>query len=116
MDKLLIADIGVEGGGVQIFGKKSNSVWSFWSGGTSMDLDENEDEVWRSWSSKPVSSLDLVLPKDWVLFHPVEIHPDFLDWFRAAYDKGRASLPEDQRRYQDEHRHERWSEVLSLPR
>ncbi len=26
MDKVLIADIGVEGGGVKIFGKKSDSV------------------------------------------------------------------------------------------
>ena len=69
-----------------------------------MDLDENEDEFWRSWSSEPVSSLDLVLPDEWHRFHPVKIHPDFLEWFRAAYEKARSTLPEDQRRYHDEHR------------
>ncbi len=80
-----------------------------------MDLDENDDEVWRSWSSEPVSSLDDVLPRDWPVFHPVEIHPEFVEWFRVNYDKVRVSLPEDQRRYQDKHRNERWSEALSLP-
>ena len=114
MDKVLIADIGVEGGGVQIFGEKSNGVWSFWTEGTSIDLDENEDEVWRFWSSKPVSSLELVLPNDWVLFHPVEIHPDFLDWFRENYDEAVLSRPQDQRRYHDEHRRWRWLKVLGL--
>ncbi len=63
-----------------------------------------------------LASLDLVLPGDWPLFDPVQIHPDFLDWFRAAYEQARGTLPEDARRYQKEHRHERWMEVLSLPR
>ena len=116
MDKVLIADIGVEGGGEKIFGKKSKSVWSFWTEGTSMDMDENDDEVWRSWSSEPVSSLDLVVPKDWLMFHPSKIHPDFVEWFRTNYDPARASLPEEQRRYQEKHRHGRWSEVLGMPR
>ena len=102
MDKVLIAEMGVEGGGITIFGRKSEGVWSFWTEGTSMDLDENDDEVWRSWSSEPVSSLDLVLPKDWLMFYPLKIHPEFVDWFREAYEKARASLPEDHRRYQDE--------------
>jgi hypothetical protein len=81
-----------------------------------MDLDENHDEVCRSWTSEPMSSLNLVLPKDWPMFHPVEIHPDFVEWFTANYEKVRMALPEDQRRYHDEHRHERWSEVLGEPR
>ena len=72
-----------------------------------MDLDENDDEVWHSWSSEPVSDLGLVLPKDWPLFHPVQIHPEFLGWFRANYEITRASLPDDQRRYQERHRHGR---------
>ncbi len=116
MDKVLIADIGVEGGGVKILGKKLESIWSFWTEGTSMDMDENDDEVWRSWSSEPVSNLDLVLPDEWHRFYPVEIHPDFLEWFREAYEKARDTLPEDERRYHDQHRHGRWLEVLGMPR
>lgn len=116
MDKLLIAQMAVEGGGITIYGSQAKGVWSFWTEGNSIDLDENDDEVWRSWSSEPVSSLDFVLPKDWPVFYPSKIHPEFVEWFRRNYDKVRASLPEDQRRYQDKRRHERWSEVLSLPR
>jgi len=116
MDKVLIANIGVEGGGITIFGKKSESVWSFWTEGTSIDLDENDDEVWRSWSSEPVSSLDLVLPNHWPLFYPVEIHPEFVGWFRDTYEMARETLPDDMRRYQDKHRHGHWQEVLGLTR
>jgi len=55
-----------------------------------MDLDENDDEVWRSWSSDPVADLDLVLPREWTLFYPLAIHPEFLAWFRDAYEKSRS--------------------------
>jgi hypothetical protein len=114
MDKVIIADMGVEGGGITIYGGQSEGVWSFWTEGTSMDLDENDDEIWRSWSSEPVSSLDLLLPKEWPLFHPSKIHPDFVSWFREAYEKARATLPEHLRRSQDEHRHERWLKVFGV--
>ena len=116
MDKVEIARMGVEGGGITIYGRNSEGVWTFWSEGTSMDLDENDDEIWRSWSPEPVSSLDLVVPKDWLMFHPSMIHPDFVGWFREAYERERSILPEGQRGYQDEHRHARWHEVLGLPK
>jgi hypothetical protein len=116
MEKVLVADIGLEGGGATIYGIQKDGIWSFWTEGTSMDLDENDDEVWRSWSSEPVGSLDLVVPNDWHRFYPVEIHPDFLEWFREAYEKARAMMPDDQRRVQEKYRHVRWLEVLGLPR
>jgi hypothetical protein len=90
-NKILIADIGVEGGGTTIYGRHSEGVWTFWTEGTSMDLDENDDEVWRSWSSEPSSSLDLLVPEDWTMNYPMEIHPDFLGWFRANYEKARGT-------------------------
>jgi hypothetical protein len=116
MNKALVAEMGIEGGGITIYVGKSEGVWSFWTEGTSTDLDENDDEVWRSWSSEQVSSVDLLLPKEWLLFCPVEIHPDFVGWFRDAYERARALLPEDQRRSLDGHRHRRWSEILGMPR
>jgi hypothetical protein len=116
VDKVVVADIGVEGGGATIYGTQRDGIWSSWQEGTSMDLDENDDEIWRTWSSEPVSSLELVLPNDWHRFYPVEIHADFLEWFRGAYNKARASMPRDQRRYHDRHQHLRWLEVLKLPR
>ena len=116
MDKVLIAALLVEGGGIMIYGSQSHGVWSFWIEGSSMDLDENDDEVWRSWSSEPVSNLDLVVPKDWPNFSPSNIHPEFAGWFREAYEKARGTLPEDQRRDHDGHRRGRVAEALGMPR
>ena len=71
MDTPLIAEIGMEGGGVTIFGRNSKGAWLFWTEGTSMELDENDDEIRRSWSSDPANDLELVLPGDWPPFHSV---------------------------------------------
>jgi hypothetical protein len=114
-DKVVIADIGVEGGGVTIYGSQLTGVWTFWTEGTSMDLHENDGEEWRSWSSKPVNSLDPVLPKEWPTFYPRKFHPGFVCWFRANYNHVRAQLPEDQRRYQNKHRRLHWMEILGMP-
>lgn len=92
------------------------SNWSFWSESTSINVDGNDDMVWRSWSSQVVASIDILLPSNWPLFHPTQIHPDFQHWFRAAYEKARATLREDERRAQDQYRHEHWLKVLDLPR
>jgi hypothetical protein len=116
MDKALIAEMGIEGGGVTIYGGHSEGVWMFWTEGSSIDLDENDAEVWRTWKSEPVSSLDLVLPSEWPIFSPIEIHPDFLCWFREAYEKKRSELSVDKRRYQDNHVHAHWSKLLGMPR
>jgi hypothetical protein len=107
--------MGVEGGGITIYGSQSNGVWSFWTEGSSMYLDDNDDEAWQSWTSEPVNSLDLVLPKDWPIFYPSEIHPDLVDWYRANYYTVKASMPEHERRSQEKHWHGCWSEALGLP-
>ena len=93
VDKLLVAEIGVEGGGLSIYGREDEGSWSFWSEGSSMDLDENDDEVWRSWSTDPVADLALVVPREWPLFYPMTIRPDFTGWFRDHYEEARSLLP-----------------------
>jgi hypothetical protein len=114
MDKVLIASSGVEGGGARTYGTRSAGIWTSWTKGTMIDLDDNDEDVWRSWSSGPAGSLDVVVPKEWPLFYPFGIHPEFVGWFRAAYEKARSRLPEEMRRYQSKDRHGRWVEVLGL--
>jgi hypothetical protein len=104
-EKVVIAEIGIEGGGITIYGSKTDGVWSFWTEGSSMHVDSDEDEVWRSWSSELASSLDLVMLKGWPIFYPVKIHSDCVDWIRTNYDP--ASMPEDQLPYQQKDRHGR---------
>lgn len=116
MDKLLIAILGLEGGGFAVYGKRSETGWLFWRESTSMDLDENDDDIWHAFSSDPVRSLDLVLPDGWTSYFAVELHPDFRDWFRNAYDKARTMPPNDPRTHLDERRHQNWLHALRLER
>ena len=114
MDKMLVAKIGVEGGGLSIYGRDEEGSWSFWTEGSSWGLDENDDEVVRSWSSEPVSDLGLVVPQDWPIYHPLEIHPDFIGWFREHYGSAQDSLSPEMREMQADFQHRRWSEVFWL--
>src|SRR5262249_5475478 len=87
MDKVVIVGMGVEGGGVTIYGRRTDGVWSFWQEGSSMDLDENDDEVWRGWSSDPVSDLSAALPGKWWMMYPTEVHPEFVTQLRREYER-----------------------------
>ena len=58
MIKVIIAEFGMEGGGVTIFGNQSERGGTFWTEGISVVHDENDDEVWHSWSCEPVSDFD----------------------------------------------------------
>ena len=47
-----------------------------------MYLDENDDEVWRSWSCEPVRSIEEALREvthhgSWVYCYPIAIHPEY---------------------------------------
>ncbi len=112
MDKITVADIGVEGGGLTIYGKQAGSSWTFWTEGTSWGLDENDDEECRSWTTEPVADLNSVLPANWPLFFPVEIHPEFKGWFRDHYEKACSTLREDLKEHQIEHPGNEWRGIL----
>ena len=65
-------------------GRKSEGAWLSWTEGNSIDLDENDDENRTLRSSSQMNDLELVLPRDWPVFGPLQIHLYFLKWFRAA--------------------------------
>jgi hypothetical protein len=109
---LLIADLGLEGGGLAIHGKRSELGWISWAEGTTIALDENDDETWKSWSSEPTADLARLLPADWTMFYPLATDPAFRSWFRQAYDTSRRSLPPELRRVQEVDRHGCWLEIL----
>ena len=115
MEKVFVIEIAVEGGGECIYCTRTDGVWSYWAEGTTMDMDEADREFWRAFTTDPVSSLDLVLPKDWPNFTPIELNAEFLDWFRTAYEPARSNIPRELRRSQTRYRHPRWMQVLRLP-
>ena len=108
MDKVIIAEMGVEGGGVTIYGRQVDGVWSFWQEGSSMDLDENDDEVWRDWSSDPVTDLLAALPGEWWTMYPTEVHLAFVAEFRGGYERCCGTEDGHASRFQ----HGRWAELL----
>jgi hypothetical protein len=103
MEKVIVVDLGVEGGGATIYGDQNEGVWSFWQEGSSLSLDENDDECWTNWRTDPVSDLEQALPGAWLMMYPMKIQPAFLPWFLTQYEARRADLPEEERRIHDEH-------------
>ena len=93
MSKIVVARIGVEGGGEDLFGRRDGDAWSFWKEGSSWGLDDDGEEVVTKWATEPVSDLAALLPEHWPMYYPLAIHPEFLDWFRDRYEASRAALP-----------------------
>jgi hypothetical protein len=105
---MVIAKLGCEGGGIDILGTVVDERWQFWCEGSSMALDKNDLEEWRTWASARTGDLHAIVPDDWQLMLPIEVNPDFVEWFRARYDEARARLSA-----RPKSAHERWQEIFS---
>jgi hypothetical protein len=57
MEPIKIAAFGAEDGSCTVYGSPNAGIWSFWQEGSSMDFDENDDDIWEPWSSEPVPNL-----------------------------------------------------------
>ena len=112
-ERVLIAKLGLEGGGATILGTCIDGRWSFWDEGTSMFLDENDDEEWRTWVSEPTGHLADVVSSLWPLMSPSGVHPDFVKWFRDHYEFARAGLDESSREYQAGYADQKWQQVFA---
>ena len=114
MEKVRVAELGMEGGGCSIYGRQAEGSWSFWREGSSLDLDEDDEEVVRSWTSEPVPDLGLAVPKEWPLYHVLNIHPEFVAWFRDNYEAAKDSLGPSLGEMQGKSTHRRWAKGLGL--
>jgi hypothetical protein len=109
MEEVIIVNMGVEGGGVTIFGRQADGVWSFRQVGGSIDFDDNDEECWRSWSRDPVSELAEALPREWYQMCPIEIHPQFVEQMRHEYERSRDLGG----RSWNQFRHKRWDRLFT---
>jgi hypothetical protein len=109
---MVVAKLGVEGGGVTILGICADGGWSFWQEGSSIALDANDEEEWQSWASQQSRDLSAVVPGDWPLMYPEEVHPEFVGWFRESYDAARAGVRDDLRASQARWRDPVWQRVF----
>jgi len=94
-EKQVIVKIGYEGGGFELCGRKTNEQWQFWTEGSFMDFDENDDEIWKEHKSEVVEGWDealKLLGDDWTVGHPIEVYPQFKDPIWWAFEGQRESL------------------------
>jgi hypothetical protein len=89
----LVIRLGIEGGGNDIFRTpRPSGGWQFHVEGSSMDMDENDDEVWRYYASEPFSTIEEALRSisengAWVCYYPCEIHADYRKFFWELVQK-----------------------------
>ena len=70
------------------------------------------DDEWRFWTTEPVADLSSLLPTEWPRFFPVEIHPEFRDWFRVHYEKACSMMSEDIKKYHLAYMDHKWRRLL----
>jgi hypothetical protein len=96
----LILELGIEGGGARIYRTPlASGAWLFHVEGTSMFLDDNDDEDWRAWTKEPVQSLQEALRSiasddSWVLFYPMSVHPEYRTSVFEHAQKAAGRLPD----------------------
>jgi hypothetical protein len=113
--RVVIAELGLEGGGATILGTRVDDRWSFWHKGSSLVLDEDDGEEWRGWASERSADLGAVVPDIWPLMVPIAVHPDFVGWFRDQYAAARAGLTEGARECQAGYPEWQWQRVFTGP-
>lgn len=96
--------LGFEGGGLEVtrYRTASGKVY-FRTSGTSMTLDDNDDEEWIDWEDEPVASFEgslaeLRLGTDILCITPLFVHPDFRRPVREYIEDLLAKVTPDDRR------------------
>lgn len=79
----LVIDLGCDGGGADIYRTPNGSGgWQFHLGGTTIAVDDDDNEVWKQWSGPPVDTIAQALDQvagngGWLHFIPIEIHSEY---------------------------------------
>lgn len=81
--KELVLSIGCEGGGAEVYRTAlASGGFQFQVEGSSMFLDDNDEEGWRRWESEPVETIQAALRSisadgSWIYFSPIMVHPEY---------------------------------------
>jgi NAD-dependent deacetylase len=102
-EKEEVLSLGFEGGGAEIYRLRGkDGKWYFINSGTSMTLDDDDDEEWISWEHAPTTSIvealdDLGLGVDILCIHPLFVHPDYRSDVNRYIDMTIQSVTDDER-------------------
>ena len=79
----LVLQLGVEGGGICIYRTVlDGGAYQFHGEGVSMILDDNDEEMWRSWETSPVETIEAALRLiaqggSWIYGHPISVLDEY---------------------------------------
>lgn len=113
-DKEKVLKLGVEGGGATVFRTSiASGSWAFQVEGNSMDMDENDDEVWRSWESPAYTSIKEAIQSiskdgEWVLFYPISVHPEYRAAVWELVQETACNLRDHLKHLWNDRRREQW--------
>ena len=118
----LVLSLGVEGGGFSIYRSPlASGSWQFHEEGGSMMIFDDDDggmeEVWSHSTSKPVQTIQEMLPlkeeyDSWVMFSPILIHPEYRYIVWELVQEIVRSLPDEKKRWWTDRRRKRWERFL----
>lgn len=101
--KEAVLEIACEGGGAELFRfKADDGKWRFFTSGSSISLDENDDEEWISWENEPVESIaeaieSFKLGYQIFIFHPLFISAEHRAEVKKYLEDLYESLTEDEK-------------------
>lgn len=91
----LIFHWGLEGYGAEIYRITENGKVRFLMRYSSMDMDENDDEIWRhgevEYKSFEDYWVEFVSQEQWLHYHPVYLHPEY----RPSIREYLTNIPQD---------------------
>ena len=99
----IVFELGFEGGGIEVtrFTTADGKIY-FRNSGTSMRLDDNDDEEWVDWQGEPTTSFegalrDMKLGKDMLCIVPIQLHQEYRDQVRRYVEEILADVTKEDR-------------------
>jgi hypothetical protein len=100
----VVFELAFEGGGLEVtrYRTKNGKVY-YRTSGTSMRLDDNDDEEWVDWEDEPVTSFDGTLVElrmgiNILCITPILVHPDYRSSVRNYVEARLAEVTVDDRK------------------
>jgi|GEM_PF-2322189 len=117
--KELVLDLGVEGGGASIYRiLLVSGGYQYHTEGSSMFLDDNDEEGWRSWTTEPVGNVQAALHSicpdgSWINFCPITVHRDYRSTIWLEVEKNLSARMNAPGRSRQQTFHQ-WKQACSL--
>lgn len=114
MEEIVVVDFPAEGESCSVIARKTAEGWRYrWTYSSIWDdVDAELLEITPHAESSEASSIEEVLPEQWITMRPGCINPDWLAWFQKAVARAVTALSDEEDRRRAERQ---WQRVLVPP-